>query len=364
MRPLSATECISPAIERIKLVLFTPFRKGRTWKLCGTAYLCRAGVMFFPCPLIYLAALPWARQAGMTAAILLVVGTLLFTVISVLLFYLCSRLQFAFFDIVINRGEFVAPAWRKYGRSSLSWTGFKLLIGTLATLVFAVPIAAFIRHLIPLFQAMLNFTPGQPPPLQFMAAFYGGYAVFIVVMGGFYIVSSLLGDFVLPSLALEDTGLSEAFRRMMELIRREPGEFFIYTLLKLGFGFAAYMGVTIAWEILFVILTLIVGTVVFLFGLLLHLLGVPPLVLSGLAFLIVGLWYLFLLYSIVFPLGAVLTFLDAYADYFLGGRYPMLGDLLDRSTPPARPPYYPPYYPPPPPSIAGRNLEPPDKIQE
>jgi hypothetical protein len=124
------------------------------------------------------------------------------------------------------------------------------------------------------------------------------------------------------------------------------------------------MSVTIAWEILFIILTLIVGTVVFLFGLLLHLLGVPPLVLSGLAFLIVGLWYLFLLYSIVFPLGAVLTFLDAYADYFLGGRYPMLGDLLDRSTPPARPPYYPPYYPPPPPSIAGRNLEPPDKIQE
>ncbi len=360
MRPLSATECISPSIARAKLVLFTPFRKGRTWKLCATAYLSRAGMMFFPCPLIYLAALPWARQAGMTAVTLLILGTLIFTAVIVFFFYLCSRLQFAFFDIVVNRGEFVAPAWRKYGRSSLSWTGFKILIGTLATLAFAVPIAAFIHQLIPMFRTWSEFKPGQPPPMQFMAAFYGGYFVFMLVMGGFYIVSSLLCDFMLPSLALEDTGLREAFRRMVELIRREPGEFAIYTLLKLGLGFAAYMGATIAWEILFLLGTLIVGVVVFLIGFLLHLAGVPTLVLTVLGFFAGALWYIFLMYSIVFPLGAVLTFLDAYAHYFLGGRYPMLGDLLDRSTPPPAlayaPPYPPPHYPPPPLPIAGGDL--------
>jgi hypothetical protein len=49
----------------------------------------------------------------------------------------------------------------------------------------------------------------------------------------------------------------------------------------------------------------------------------------------------------------VLTFGQAYALYFLGGRYPLLGDLLDRSTPPpayAYPagfPPTPPQYPPP-----------------
>jgi hypothetical protein len=33
-------------------------------------------------------------------------------------------------------------------------------------------------------------------------------------------------------------------------------------------------------------------------------------------------------------MGSLLTFFQAYALYFLGGRYPILGDLLDRSTPP------------------------------
>jgi hypothetical protein len=49
-------------------------------------------------------------------------------------------------------------------------------------------------------------------------------------------------------------------------------------------------------------------------------------------------------------LGTGLTFMESYALYFLGGRYPMLGYLLDRSTPP--PPVYsysppPSYYAPP-----------------
>jgi len=32
--------------------------------------------------------------------------------------------------------------------------------------------------------------------------------------------------------------------------------------------------------------------------------------------------------------GIPMVFLEAYKLYFLGGRYPPLGDLLDRSTPP------------------------------
>jgi hypothetical protein len=53
-------------------------------------------------------------------------------------------------------------------------------------------------------------------------------------------------------------------------------------------------------------------------------------------------------------MGSLLTFFQAYALYFLGGRYPLLGDLLDRSTPPPAyayaasfpPPAPPPYQPP------------------
>ena len=78
-------------------------------------------------------------------------------------------------------------------------------------------------------------------------------------------------------------------------------------------------------------------------------------VLAGLIFLC---WAIFV--SVCF-FGSALTFGQAYALYFLGGRYPLLGDLLDRSTPPPEFAYTPgfpptpPQYPPPqtgPPAVA------------
>ena len=113
MTPLSATECITPAIARTKLILFTPFRKGRTWKLSATAYLAIAGQMFAPFPLFNLIYLPAVKRTGTWAVYALIAAVLVFSVIYVVCFYLCSRIKFAYFDIVINRGEFVAPAWRK-----------------------------------------------------------------------------------------------------------------------------------------------------------------------------------------------------------------------------------------------------------
>ena len=362
MRILSATECISPAIERTKLILFSPFRKGRTWKLCATSYICMMGSMFLPFPLVYLAFVPFAlKAAGTIAAAAVAIGVLLFTALFTWLFYVCSRLQFAWFDMLANRGEFVAPAWRKYGLQPGPWSNLKLALGAAITLVTAVPMVAFVRRLIPLFRSIpLTPQPGQPPSPELMHAILAVYASYFLLMFFFlllFLVFSLLANFIVPSLALENTSLREAFRRLSDLIRREPGEFAIFVLLKAGLGFAGYMGATIVWEIVFLLATLIVGAVVLLFGFLLHLAGVPSLVLTVLGAIVGVAWYFFsLFYTLLLAIGPVFTFLDAYALYFLGGRYPMLGDLLDRSTPPPLlPPSYPPAamyqpYPPPPPA--------------
>jgi hypothetical protein len=356
MRPLSATECINPAFERTRLILFSPFRKGRSWKLSATSYLCCCGTIYFPFPLMYLAFIPAVKGFGAWAVISVVVAVLILTGLYTWIFHLCSRLQFAYFDIMVNRGEFVAPAWRKYRAQALPWTGFKFLLGVVLALVTAVPLIAYVRHLIPLFAAMPR--PGQPPNPEFvqaMVGFYAGYGVLMLLFGLVFLVSSLLADFIVPSLALEDTGLKEAFRRMALLIRREPGEFTLYTLLKLGLAIAFYMAATIIWEIVFFIASLIVGAVVFLIGYLLHLAGIPHLVLFVLGSLLGVAWYLFtIVYTLMLALGPVFTFMNAYAIYFLGGRYPMLGELLERSTPPPpAPPAFPyaapyPAYPPPP----------------
>jgi hypothetical protein len=361
MRPLSATECITPAIERTKLVLFSPFRMGRTWKLSATSYVCIMGTMFFPFPLVYLAFGPFAYKAwGTGVAVAVVAGDLLFTALFTWLFYLCSRLQFAWFDMLANRGEFVAPAWRKYGPQSRPWTNLKLALGAAVTLVTSVPIIAFVRRLFPFFRSLpLTQQPGQAPSPELIHAIfviYASYGLLMLFFGLVFLIFSLLANFIVPSLALENTSLKEAFRRMAELIRREPGEFALFVLLKAALGVAGYMGATIVWEIVFLLATLIVGAVVLLFGFLLHLVGVPSVVLTVLGVIVGIAWYLgSMVYTLLLAIGLVFTFLDAYALYFLGGRYPMLGDLLDQSTPPPPTPAAYPFpasylsYPPPPP---------------
>jgi hypothetical protein len=344
MRILSATECISPAIDRTKLVLFTPFRKGRTWKLSATAYLATASGMFSAFPLLYLFYIPTARQHfGVWAVYALIAVVVFITVLYVFLFYLITRIKFAYFDVVLNRGQFVAPAWRKYGPQTGSWMVCKIALGIVFSLAISVPLESYMRHIIPLLASM---QPGQPPPPNFFAAMFAGYGLLALATSTFAILSGLLGDFIVPSLALEDTGLKEAFRRMAELIRREPGEFFLYALLKTVLGGAAYFGAMLVFEIVLFIIVLIVGLIAGAIGFVLHLAGVPSALLIFLGIALATVVLLFLsIYGLLLAIGPILTFLDAYALCFLGGRYPVLGDLLDRSTPP--PAYFP--YPPGPP---------------
>jgi hypothetical protein len=355
MQILSALDAISPAFSRTKLILFSPFRKGRTWKLAATAYLATAGTAFFPFQLIYLAFIPMARRAaGPWTTWAILGGVLLFTALFLYIFYLCSRVRFAFFDIALNRGQFVAPAWRKYGPQARKWTLFKVALGTLITLAMAAPILAYSREMFTFFTS-LNFKPGEPPPPEFMATvltFYASFFLLYFVLGLFFFISSLLSDFIVPSLALEDTTLLEAFTRLGKLLRNEPGQLILYAVLKIGLGLGLYMGGMIAFELVFFIAFFLIALVAALIGFLLHLLHVPIIALIVLGALVAIAGYILLFYCMMILIGALFTFFEAYTLYFLGGRYPLLGDLLTASTPP--PTYtparaYPNFYPSPPP---------------
>ena len=372
MQILSALDAISPAFARTKLVLFTPFRKGRTWKLAATGYLVLLGTVFVPYFLIGLFFIPMARQAGSSAAVTILVSLCLTaTAVYLVVFYLCSRLRFVFFDIVLNRGDYIAkhgvapdeadeaPAWRKYGAASFKWTAFKVILGTVVTVVLAVPIAGVVHHMIPVFAA-LKIQPGQPQSPQMLDAIFTMYGAFFLIyfcLGLFYLVSSLLSDFIVPSLALENTTLTEAVTRLGKLIRNEPGQFTLYAILKLGLALVGYMAQTIAFYIVILIIMLVSAIVGFLGYLFLHVLGVSPAVMAGfgvLGIVLGGILYLVAtFYGMAIGIGTVMTFLESYTLYFLGGRYPMLGNLLDQSTPLkpafAPPPAYPAYYASPPP---------------
>lgn len=357
MRPLSATECIQPAIDRTKIFLFSPFRKGRTWKLCAASYACRLGSLYFPVPLLYLALIPTLGRSRSLVIALTALFIAAFLVLFTWVFHLCSRLQFAYFDMLANRGAFVTPAWRKYRDPALRWTLFKIATGSIFTVIIAGPFIGWLRKVVPMLNHMTSAhaSPSSPEFAHTVAIFYTGYGLVVLLFGMGMLIFGLLGDFVLPSLALEHTTLGEAFRRMGLLIRQEPNEFALYVLLKTVLGLVGYFAAIIAWEIAFLLASLLVGGVVLAIGFGLHVAGVPAILLTTVGVLLAIAWYGFAMYTMLFPVGMAIAWMDAYALYFLGGRYPLLGDMLDRSTPPPSAPVlnlYAPVYPPPlPPTV-------------
>jgi len=353
MPPISAADCISPAFSRTKLILFSPFMKGRTWKLCATGYLATAGDFFLPIPMVYLLFLPAVLPLGRTAAIVLATACTVISAILLFLFVLCSRLQFPFFEVVLNREQFIAPLWRKHRGVYAAWTWIKVAVGLVITAALAIPIAAYSHRFFDLVHTMGALKPGELPPPEFFLLFYGGFLGIYAVIVLLYFAGSLGFDFLIPSLALESVSLGEAFRRLGRLVRAEPGQFTLYCVLKIVLGFVGHMALGFAFEIVLLLAFAILGGLGFLLGLLLHLVGIPTGLLVGLGITLAFLLYIALFgYAMVIGIGVLFTFLESFSLYFLSGRYPLLGDLLARSTPPPQQPplpqpWNPAYYTPP-----------------
>lgn len=351
--PVSALDAISPAFARTKLVLYTPFRLGRTWKLSISAYLTMGSAFFMPLFLLAFFFVPQMRSAGgstLVTAVLIsaVVLTLFFTWV----FYLLTRLRFAVFDIVIDRGEFITPAWRKHGSAAWSFTLFKFVLGLVITAALALPSIAFYKHLFATLAAMPKLQPGQQLPPDVAFSILGGYLSFYAILGGTFWLTGVLNDLLIAPLALRNATLGEAFRELFQFIRDEPGQVALYAVMKLVLAVAGYMAVTFASEIALLLVIVVVGLVVGLIGFGLHLAGVSTVILTVLAILVGVAFYIALLWGMMFPIGALFTYLEAYMAYFLAGRYPAIRERLIASTPvpatasPLYPNPYPPYVPP------------------
>jgi hypothetical protein len=328
MRPLSASEAISPALDRTKDLLARPFRWQTFFKIAAVAFFAEVGggsnfnlpgrggsVHDLPPGLI-----------AFIVAFAIIIG-LISLVIGLTLFYVGSRLQLVLVELVTTRQTMVAPVWRRVGHATWRWIGLKFLYFFVTLLVFvllAMPvlISAVRRHALPSFDM---FHIGEIILLVVAAL-----ALLLIACAGYV----LLRDFALPHIALEDVSISEALSRVRMMVADEPGAIALFLLLRIllivVFAIVAEMCIGIV-----IVLSLIPFAIVGggLWAALHHtgpgmiaLIGCG--IVGGLIFLC---WVVFLGIS---GLGAVYTFSQAYSLYFLGGRYPLVGNLLERSTPP------------------------------
>ncbi len=341
MQRLSAADAINPAWSHTWSLLIAPRQWRTLLKVGAVAVFAQMGgcngssgnrLMDHP-------GAPHIGRAGLLA-IVAAVG-LLALILSLAFFYLGSRLQFVLLDIVLLRDTRVAPAWQRHAKQTWRWIGLKLLFFLLAVICL-VPV------FIPFFLRVLHMSrtdhPVDPAATVLMIfAFILLLLLFILVITVLY---TLLIDFALPFIAVEDRSGTDAVKAVLSLVRTEPGQFAFYVFIRLVLGFVggivAYLGIALAG----LILALPLGAAGYGLWSGLHAAG-PGARLAMIAGMV--LLAILLLVPIValflMAFGFILCFVQAYALFFLGGRYAPVGEILDPT------PLPPPAWIPPPPTL-------------
>lgn len=355
MQPLSATDAIAPAWQHTRRLMLGPRNPSLYFKIAAVAFFAElAHFGFSGSTPVNSSHTGGGHSPVFTAALIAIIIACVVVglIVGLVFFYLSSRLQFTLFHIVLRSETFVAPIWRRYGAATWRWMGLKLLFFVAA---FACAAPIFIPAIIYFIRGISLQSHGDNSHIVgFIFSALACVATLILFVFAIAVVTILLRDFALPSMALEGTPLGETVRRVVSLTRAETGQVALYVLLRVCIGIAG----TFASYMVLGILALIVGAPLggVGFGLWrgLHHAGAGAhagmiagwviLALLLLAVLVVGVICLF---------GYLFTFLQAYAIFFLGGRYPLMGQLLVEPPAPVVPavqpqPWSPAFHTPPP----------------
>ena len=326
MRPLTASEAISPAIDRTKTLLLQPFHIPTFFKIAAVAFFAEMGGGFGLSGPGRMGNIP-AHTPVLKAtwiAFFLAFGLVVF-ILGLILLYVGSRLQLVLVEMVATRYPFVAPLWRKAGRPTWRWIGLKLLLLLPTILLVLLLLTPFLLRLM---QRRSPLDPAHSPALVSHIVLLLAIVlplVFLLIVAGL-----ALRDFATPLIALEGLTISQSLRRIKALVAAEPGQVALYLLLRVLLGFALAIAGEIAVAVTLLISLIPIGILGGVLWFALRNAGAAgSAVLIGCAIAAALLLSAWILCVAIGVLGAVFVFLQAYAIYFLAGRYPYLGDLVD-----------------------------------
>ncbi len=340
MQRLSAIDAISPTWEHTRELLLAPRRWTLLLKVAAVAFFAQMGGCSgsFSSPGRGMPHGGPALSAAVTS--FLIVAGFVVLLIGLVMLYAGSRLQLVLFELVARRDTTVAPIWRRYGGLVWKWIGLKLLF-------FVVALACLLPVMVPLILHFIHTVPkgagahGAGLLFATVLEFIGVIFVAVLLFSCGYI---LLTDFAIPSLALENTSLREAIRRIVLLVRGEPGQVALYVLMRLlllmAWVMCSYLAILVA---VLILLAPLGGIGAILWATLRHA-GPAGHVMMVMGWVVLGaVLVAAVIFALIVLLGSGLVFIQAYAIYFLGGRYPLLARLLEPGpgTPFTPPPVFP-----------------------
>ncbi|HEY3705126.1 MAG TPA: hypothetical protein VGL22_08695 [Terracidiphilus sp.] len=339
MYVLSATEAISPALNRTRDLLFRPFRWGNYLKFCAVAVLTEGTWSSLRSnsgggSKGSHGSVPFHVDLGMIAGLATLAVLLL--IFAVVLLYVVVRLRFALFNSLVQRTRELTSGWHMYREQAMRFflLSIVVLIGFLA--VAAVALAPFVPGILRLIHqsqtaGRLDIADFLPLILQLVPV------LFLLCLAG-VAVDVVMRDFMLPHMALENASAGEACAAALESISAEKGAFLLYTALRVILPFATTIALTVVLIVPAIILFGIPGVLFALVhALQVHSTGAAWLI-AVLLEVVIGTFMvaLGLMMAICFG-GPVSLALRNYALLFYGGRYPLLGNLLSPPPPQTAP---------------------------
>jgi hypothetical protein len=248
-REINVAEPVSPALERVKRVLFRPFDLGKWFTIGFCAWLAQLGEggggggnfnfnnfgqhrnyednfrsAFLRAKDYVLDNLDWIVPL---AAVLVVIGLALWLVF----LWLSSRGKFMFLHCVaLNRAEVTEP-WHQFGNEANSLFLFRLVLG-LAGMICTLPLLVIAIILV-----VKMLLAGQLIPNAVLAAIGFGL-LFLGMAIVFAVIQKLTLDFVVPIMFLRRNRCLSAWKELGTLISGHVGTFILYFLFQIVLAIA------------------------------------------------------------------------------------------------------------------------------
>ena len=332
MNTLSAADAIAPAIRRTRIFLFQPFRWGTFLKLCLVA-LVTEGLGNFRSsqggggshgggPVInspFDLSPVWI--ASMVAMALLVILLVCFV------YYLITRLRFAYFHCLVHNTKEIRPGWEIYRPQAMRFFWLNVAVGCCFVLLVGLMILPFAAGLWRLFrEAQAGGHVDVGSVLSFVLPMIP--IILLVVVAGI-LMDMILRDWMLPHMALENATAGQAWAAVWDRVSGEKGQFFAYALLRLILPILAWIVVFVVLLIPGLILAGALAAVIFgIHAAFANATGAAEVAGVALQVFFGAVAFVFAVLASICVGGPVSTGLREYALLFYGGRYQRLGDIL------------------------------------
>ena len=334
MLALSAADTISPAVHRTKNFLFRPFELGTYMKLCLVAVITEGlggnfnssfpggggGHRGHPQPQPHPMHLPSPELIA-----IIIASIALAVVLTIAIYYLITRLRFAFFHCLITQTKEIGPGWRLYRSQANRYFVLNLVIGIIFLAMLGVIVAPFVMGIIRVFRG----SGGHPDFASLIGYFLPLIPIIILAILIGVAIEIALRDFMMPHMAIENASAGEAWAAARAHIAAETGNFVLYALLRIVLPIVGMVALFIVLLIPGLIVLGISAAVFFALHSALAQGGGTE-VLGILLGVLVGLVaFCLLLFIGVFFGGPLSVWVRTYALMFYGGRYKALGDILE-----------------------------------